>query len=129
MVVVTTSGMQASSDALTGVLSPFDLRDVLRQMLAVLDSERQALAGLDIDGIVGCAVRKNVLCGRLEDTAPDAVDEECRGLLDAARRLNETNRRVRNLIAANVATRLDALTGQPALYRANVDAARVRRLR
>ena len=33
------------------------------------------------------------------------------------------------MIAANVAARLDALTGQPALYRANVDAARVRRLR
>jgi hypothetical protein len=38
-------------------------------------------------------------------------------LLDAARRLNEVNRQVRNLIAANVAARLDALTGSPALYR------------
>jgi hypothetical protein len=74
-------------------------------------------------------LRKTALCGRLEDTAAAAVDEECRGLLDAARRLNETNWRVRNLIAANVSARLDALTGQPALYRAQVDAARVRRLR
>jgi hypothetical protein len=113
----------------TGPMHPFELRELLRQMLAVLESERHALAGLDVDEIVGCAVRKNVLCGRLDHTTADAVDEECRGLLDAARRLNETNRRVRNLIAANVAARLDALTGQPALYRANVDAARVRRLR
>jgi hypothetical protein len=110
-------------------MHPFELRDLLGQMLAVLENERQALAGLDVDGIVGCAVRKTVLCDRLEDTTAEAVDEECRGLLDAARRLNETNRRVRNLIAANVAARLDALTGQPALYRAHVDAARVRRLR
>ena len=112
-----------------GAMHPFELREVLRQMLAVLESERHALAGLDVDLIVGCAVRKNILCGRLEDTTAEAVDEECKGLLDSARRLNETNWRVRNLIAANVAARLDALTGQPALYRANVDAARVRRLR
>jgi len=46
------------------------------------------------------------------------VDDECRGLLDAARRLNEMNRQIRNLIAANVSARLDALTGAPALYRA-----------
>lgn len=39
-------------------------------------------------------------------------------MLDAARRLNEVNRQVRNLIAANVAARLDALTGSPALYNA-----------
>ncbi|WP_353226587.1 flagellar protein FlgN [Novosphingobium sp.] len=110
-------------------LHPLDLRDTLQQMLAVLETERQALSGLDIDGIVGCAVRKTALCDRLEDTAAAAVDEECRGLLDAARRLNETNWRVRNLIAANVSARLDALTGQPALYRAHADAARVRRLR
>jgi len=111
------------------VMHPFDLRDVLRQMLTVLESERQALAGLDVDTIIGCAVRKNVLCSRLEDTTAAAVDEECRGLLDAARRLNDVNWRVRNLIAANVSARLNALTGQPALYRANGDAARVRRLR
>jgi hypothetical protein len=113
----------------SGIMHPYELREVLRQMLTVLETERHALAGLDVDSIVGCTVRKNVLCGRLEDTVADAVDDECRALLDAARRLNETNRKVRNLIAANVATRLDALTGQPALYRANVDAVRVRRLR
>ena len=124
-----TAPMPDATGAAPGVMHPFELREILRQMLTVLESERHALAGLDVDSIVGCTVRKNVLCGRLEDTGAHAVDEECRGLLDAARRLNETNRKVRNLIAANVSARLDALTGQPALYRANVDAARVRRLR
>jgi hypothetical protein len=106
-----------------------DLRDTLRQMLAVLEDERHALAGLDVDAIMGCAVDKHALCGRLDTTADDAVDEECRGLLDAARRLNEANRRVRNLIAANVSARLDAITGQPALYRAHSPAARIGRAR
>jgi len=100
-------------------MTSHQLRDNLRQMLAVLQAERQALAGLDIDGIMGAAVDKRALCGRLDATASaDAVDEECRGLLDAARRLNEVNRQVRNLIAANVSARLDALVGSPALYRA-----------
>lgn len=99
-----------------------EMRDNLRQMIAVLQAERQALAGLDLDAIMGCAGDKIALCGRLDDGGPFAastvIDEECRGLLDAARRLNEVNRQVRNLIAANVAARLDALTGSPALYRA-----------
>lgn len=129
MVTVTMPDTPGAAGAASGAMHPFELRELLRQMLTVLESERHALAGLDVDSIVGCAVRKNVLCGRLEETTAEAVDEECRGLLDAARRLNETNRRVRNLIAANVSARLDALTGQPALYRANIDAARVRRLR
>lgn len=94
------------------------LRDQLRQMVAVLQDERQALAGLDLDGIVGAASGKEALCGTLEQADPAQVDEECRGLLEAARRLNEVNRQVRNLIAANVAARLDAITGSPALYRA-----------
>ncbi|MCW1382985.1 flagellar protein FlgN [Novosphingobium sp. KCTC 2891] len=111
------------------IARPLELRDTLRQMLAVLEEERHALAGLDVDAIMGCAVDKNALCGRI-DTAPvDVVDDECRGLLDAARRINESNRRVRNLIAANVAARLDAMTGQPALYRAHAAPARIGRPR
>jgi len=94
------------------------LRDTLRQMVAVLQDERQALAALDLDGIMGAAVGKASLCDVLEDAGAAQVDEECRGLLDAARRLNEVNRQVRNLIAANVAQRLDAIVGSPALYRA-----------
>lgn len=97
------------------------LRDSLRQMIAVLQTERQALAGLDLEGIMGCASDKVALCGTIDAAATFAdgsqIDEECRGLLDAARRLNEVNRQVRNLIAANVSARLDALTGAPALYR------------
>ena len=98
-----------------------EMRGQLRQMIAVLQAERQALAGLDLDAIMGTAQDKIALCGTLAECAPFAqamaIDEECRGLLDAARRLNEVNRQVRNLIAANVAARLDALTGAPALYR------------
>ena len=95
-----------------------EMRDTLRQMVAVLETERQALAGLDLDGIMGAAYDKTALCGRLDDGNLQAVDDECRGLLDAARRLNEVNRQIRNLIAANVSARLDAITGSPALYRA-----------
>jgi len=100
-------------------MSPtIQLRDTLRQMVAVLQSERQALAGFDLDAILGLANEKQALCEGLGDTDHAAVDEECRGLLDSARRLNEVNRQIRNLIAANVSTRLNVLTGSPALYRA-----------
>ena len=98
------------------------MRKNLRQMIAVLQAERQALAGLDLDGLMGAAQDKLRLRGTLDAHSPFAathgIDDECRGLLDAARRLNEVNRQVRNLIAANVSARLDALTGSPALYRA-----------
>ncbi len=94
------------------------LRESLRQMVAVLQEERQALAGLDLDAIMGAAVSKQGLCDLIEGTQPAEIDDECRGLLEAARRLNEVNRQVRNLIAANVSQRLDAMVGSPALYRA-----------
>jgi len=95
-----------------------DLRETLRQMLAVLETERQALAALDIDAITASSASKDQLCGRLDEASPLSLDAECRGLAEAARRLNEVNRQVRNLVAANVSRRLDALTGSPALYRA-----------
>lgn len=97
-----------------------EVRDTLRHMVAVLQDERQALAGLDLDGIMGASMGKSALCERIEEGGITAIDEECRGLLDAARRLNEVNRQIRNLIAANVAARLDAITGSPAIYRARV---------
>ena len=95
-----------------------ELRDTLGQMLAVLQAERQALAGLDLNAILGAAADKTALCGTLDQSGIHQLDEECRGMLDAARRLNEVNRQIRNLIAANVSARIDALTGEPALYRA-----------
>ncbi len=95
------------------------LRDNLRQMVAMLQEERQALAGLDLDAIMGAAVGKQALCDSLGAADPAQVDDECRGLLDAARRLNEVNRQVRNLVAANVEARLEVLTGSARLYRAN----------
>jgi hypothetical protein len=93
------------------------LAHTLRQMLAVLELERQALAALDLDAILGASVDKTALCGTLDRSGELVIDEECRGLLDAARRMNDVNRQVRNLLAANVSARLDALTGSPQLYR------------
>jgi len=99
-------------------LSPFDLRETLRQMVAVLQDERQALAGLDLDGIMGSASAKSQMCDVIELSGVTALDDECRGLLEAARKMNEVNRQVRNLIAANVSARLDAFSGGPSIYRA-----------
>ena len=94
------------------------LRDALRQMLAVLEAERQALAGLDVDGVMGAANDKGRLCGALEGASGVILDDECRAMLETARRLNEVNRQVRNLVAANVTQRLNALSGGAQLYRA-----------
>ncbi|WP_159980409.1 MULTISPECIES: flagellar protein FlgN [unclassified Novosphingobium] len=101
----------------TSQLRPSELSGALRQMLAVLEDERQALAGLDLDAIVGTTFDKDRLCGALDSLGAIHLDEECRSMLDAARRLNEVNRQVRNIIAANVTRRLNALTGSPQLYR------------
>ena len=92
----------------------------LRQMVAVLEDERQALAALDMDAIVGATHHKLALCDTIDvfgDAQVDApLDAECRALTEAARDLNEVNRRVRNLLAANVAARIDALAGRPGTY-------------
>ena len=95
----------------------------LRQMLAVLEEERQALAALDLGAITASCETKQEICGTLVAAndgaaAPGGPDAECRALLEAARHANETNRRIRNLLAANVAARLEALSGKPATYRA-----------
>lgn len=102
----------------TGNLAATTLADRLRQMLAVLEAERQALAALDVDALVLSATDKHALLGRLEQDGAHGVDAECRSLLEAARHQNEVNRKVRNLLAANVAARLDVLTRNPGLYSA-----------
>lgn len=94
-----------------------NLAGQLRQMLAALERERQALAAMDVDALFVTATQKHTLCGSLETTHPAPIDAECRGLLTAARHQNEVNRKVRNLLAANVAARLDALTRSPGTYR------------
>lgn len=100
-----------------------DLAMTLRQILAVLETERQALAGLDLEMILGCAAEKRELCDRADtlthDRLPGVLSEEVRGLADAARRRNEINRQLRNLVADNVARRLDSLTGSAPLYAAS----------
>lgn len=93
-----------------------DLREALRQMLAVLERERQAIAALDQDEIVGTTNEKHGLCDMLERCDLSVMDEECREMVAAARRLNEINRQVRNLAAANVATRLNTLAGKPQIF-------------
>lgn len=90
----------------------------LRQMLAVLESERQALAALDVDALLLATHKKHDVCTALQGETSEALDEECRHLLEAARRQNEVNRKIRNLLAANVAARLDALTRSPGIYAA-----------
>lgn len=94
--------------------NPF--RETLRQMLALLEGERQALAALDLERILTCADGKEELCQRIEREAKGDLGEEERGLLDAVARLNDINRKMRNLIAANIEARLSALTGKVGLY-------------
>ncbi|TRD11086.1 flagellar protein FlgN [Erythrobacter insulae] len=94
-----------------------DLSGNLRQMIAVLERERQALASLDADELVCTARDKEALCEALSPVAPDALDNETRTLAETARQLNAVNRRVRNLLAANVAARIDALSGRPGTHR------------
>ncbi|MEL7446514.1 MAG: flagellar protein FlgN [Pseudomonadota bacterium] len=92
------------------------LSDDLRQMIAVLEQERQALASLDRDGLIEAAREKEALCEKLAPVGPDMLDPQTRDLAETARQLNEVNRRVRNLLAANVATRLEAIGGKRATY-------------
>lgn len=90
----------------------------LRQMIAVLERERQALAALDADSLIGAAQDKETLCDTLATIAPQRLDGETRTLAETARQLNEVNRRVRNLLAANVAARIEALGGPRRMPRA-----------
>jgi hypothetical protein len=97
--------------------SPAQIKEALRQMLAVMEQERQAIAALDLDAIMGCSSEKSALCDQLGRVSNDNLDEECLSLIEATRRLNEVNRQNRNLVASNVSARLDALTGAPAVYK------------
>lgn len=91
----------------------------LRQMIAVLESERQALAALDLEALVAATRAKNDLCTRLAPVpALPEEEQECRALAESARALNEINRRVRNLLAVQVAARIDALAGSAGTYSA-----------
>ena len=91
-------------------LTSSEVHATLRQMLAGLERERQALAALDIDEILGCAGSKRELCDTLAGVTPAALDDEARAMLETAKRTNEVNRQIRNLVAANVTSRLEALS-------------------
>lgn len=87
--------------------------DHLRQMVAALEAERQALAAVDPDGLLEASKAKEHLCDALIPIANCNLSSEARELAETARHLNEVNRRVRNLLAANVAARIEALGGTP----------------
>lgn len=135
-----------------GDAAPNDLlAEQLRQMIAVLEQERQALASLDLEAITLAYTQKQMLCdvwspddqsgsrassgagSRASSGAssggtsgggnpaeapvnPAALTEECRALIASARRMNQVNLTVRNLMASNVAARLDALTDRASTY-------------
>lgn len=92
------------------------LANNLRQMLDLLESERKALAGLDLERIINCAEGKHGICEELDGIGTSTLDEECLGLLSSVRRLNDINRQLRNMISANVQARLGALTGSIQMY-------------
>lgn len=94
------------------------LSENLRQMLALLERERQALAGLDLERILFCADSKIQICETIAQMEPSQLDEECRGLLAAVSHLNKVNRKLRNMIADGVQHRLESLTGTIQLYAA-----------
>jgi len=84
-----------------------------------LEDERQALATMDMDLLNSAVRKKEEMCALLEPASANDLDTEMRALAASARQLNDINRRVRNLLAANVATRLEALGVPQPTYRAN----------
>jgi len=89
--------------------APTDLAGNLRQMIAVLETERQALATLQPDALIAVTREKEGLCNILDQAGTRPLDEKTRALAETAKSLNDANRRVRNLLAANVAGRLNSL--------------------
>lgn len=89
-----------------------NLKECLRQLIAVTERERQALAALDADDLFLIAREKEELCEVLGAFESKALDGPTLALAETARQLNEVNRRVRNLLAANVAARIAALGGE-----------------
>lgn len=95
-----------------GQINVQGLHGNLRQMIAVLEAERQALATLEADALFAVTHAKDDLCGRLASFGETSFDADAHALAQTAKSLNEVNRRVRNLLAANVSGRLDALEAQ-----------------
>ena len=100
-----------------------DLASSLRQMIAVLQAERQALATLKADALLDVTREKEGLCDELAllgaHIGTGRMDDETRALAQTAKSLNDVNRRVRNLLAANVTGQLEALGGKRHAYSAH----------
>lgn len=103
------AALSGSRDAFYAPTKGVTLGDRLRQMIAVLEKERQALATLDADELFETAHRKEELCDLLAPLGPGVLDQQTRDLVKTAQALNDVNRRVRNLLAANVSARLEAM--------------------
>ena len=86
----------------------------LRHMIAALAAERQALAGLDVAALVACAADTAAAVERVG--RPAGLSDTARALATEAKRLNDGNLATVRLLSANVAARLDALTGRSAVY-------------
>jgi len=97
------------NSAVASGATPDDLHENLRQMIAVLQSERQALATLEAESLSAVTREKDSLCDRLTQIDHAKIDDDARALAETAKSLNDVNRRVRNLLAANVSGRLNAL--------------------
>ncbi|MFN4112575.1 MAG: flagellar protein FlgN [Sphingomonadaceae bacterium] len=100
-------------------MTPDQTARYLRQMIAALEAERQALAALDLEALVAASDEKQAICTHLAPVAAMPDDGECRALAESARAMNEINRRVRNLLAAQVAARIDGLAGEARTYSAS----------
>ena len=61
-----------------------DLPATLRQMIAALEKERQALATLDADGLFEAAREKSALCDALGPAMSAQLDHETRPLAETA---------------------------------------------
>lgn len=90
------------------------IEDALRRMIAALSAERQALAGLDVDALVACSADTAAALDRVG--RPVELGDTGRALAVEAKRLNDGNLATVRLLSANVAARLDALTGRAVIY-------------
>ena len=85
--------------------------EALKSLVASLTAEIAALKAFDLDALAAATAAKEAGVGELADWGGEALTPEMRALAEEAAMLNETARVYVNLMAANVRTRLDALSG------------------
>lgn len=85
--------------------------EALQSLVASLNAEIAALKAFDLDALAAATAAKEAGVGELAGWNRDEMTPETRALAEEAAMLNETARVYVNLMAANVRTRLDAITG------------------